>query len=78
MNPIGPGPMIMGTGWREAGAFEIYVVLVSCKLNIENQLSPAACASRGRWRGWEGGKEVKDLTKEEYDHVCKGYESLKK
>ena len=40
-------------------------------------LLPGMCeGDSGKFK--EGGKEVKDLTKEEYDHVCKGYESLKK
>jgi site-specific DNA-methyltransferase (adenine-specific) len=34
-------------------------------LNIENQLSPAACASRGRWGGWDrrGGEEMLELNR---------------
>jgi len=46
--PVGSGPMNLVTGWREARGDCIDDELLQ---NMQ-QLIPAACASRGRWGGW--------------------------
>ena len=53
--------MIMGPVGGRSGAFEIDVVLVSCKLNIENQLSPDGLRQPGPLGGWGEGSHATDF-----------------